>query len=38
MSNKNKRNYPKTRKQRETSYSETYRLTQEHGLETIHKI
>ena len=38
MRNSKKRNYPKTRKKRETSYSETYRLIQEHGLETIHKI
>ncbi len=38
MRNTKKRNYPKTRKKRDTSYSETYRLVQEHGLKTIHQI
>lgn len=38
MSNKRTHNYPKNRKSRDTSYSESYRLTEEVGLEKIKEI
>lgn len=38
MSKKRTHNYPKNRKPRDTSYSESHRLIEEYGLETIKEI
>jgi len=38
MKQKRTHNYPENRKPRDTSYSESYRLVNEYGLETIKEI
>ena len=38
MRNSKKRNYPKTRKKRDTSYSEMHRITEKYSLSTIREL